>query len=26
MFRMTVRYMRYALSALSGVGFGANLN
>jgi len=26
MFRMTVRYMRYALSALSGVGFGASLN
>jgi hypothetical protein len=26
MFRMTVRYARYALSALASVGFGANLN
>jgi hypothetical protein len=26
MMRLTLRYARYALSTLAGVGFGANLN
>jgi hypothetical protein len=26
MMRLTIRYARYALSALAGVGFGASLN
>jgi len=26
MFRMTIRYARYALSALAAVGFGVGLN